>query len=287
MTARPQCEHALLSASGLGYVAAGGVELLSGVGFSLQRGELLMLLGPNGAGKSTLLKLLAREIAPRTGDIDFLGKPLARWRAAALAERRAVMPQECPLTFAFTAAEVVELGLPVKLPAGTGRIVVRDLMRWLQVDHLAQRSYPSLSGGEQQRVQLARVLAQIWSTPGPRLLLLDECTSALDPAHQYRIMTLLRMLARQAGFGIIAACHDLGLAAMFASRVLLMRDGRLLADGAPEAVLTAEALAGVYELDARVSGEGQPRIHIAGCLKPVPPPPESLRADAGPLTVGS
>ncbi|MCH8505418.1 MAG: heme ABC transporter ATP-binding protein [Ectothiorhodospiraceae bacterium] len=257
----------------------GGAALLDTIGFSLQPGELTLLLGPNGAGKSTLLRLLAREQAPSAGEIRLLGRPLSEWRAAELAGRRAVMPQDCPLTFPFTASEVVALGLPPPLPSRVGRTVVQELLEWLEVVHLAQRSYPSLSGGEQQRVQLARVLAQIWRSPGPRLRLLDEATSALDPAHQYRIMAMLRTLARQAEIGVIAACHDLPLAASFASRVLLLRDGRLLADGAPGQVLSRENLAGVYDLDAEVHSGDRPRIHIAGCLRPVPDLPGSLRTD--------
>lgn len=256
------------------HLSAAGNTLLDGVSLQVRTGELLMLLGPNGAGKSTVLRVLAGELTTEQGSVAILGRPLAAWPGRALAQVRAVLPQHCAVHFPVTAAEVVDLGLPNHLRGSQRARLRSELLAWLEVDHLARRLYPSLSGGEQQRVQLARVLAQIWTTPGPRLLLLDECTSALDPAQQHSVMTMLRNLSRAADIAIIATAHDLGLAATYADRVCLMRAGRVLADARPRKALTPEMLARVYQLRAQVRWEPTPSVEVQGTLNPrsaVPP----------------
>lgn len=266
----------LLRVEQLGY-QRGGRRLLHDASFHARPGELITLLGPNGAGKSTLLRLLAGELTPHAGRIVLRGKALEHWSAPEVARLRAVMPQHCSVTFPFTAREVVALGLPGRAGGDAHHPVVRDLMQWLGIADLGGRLYNSLSGGEQQRVQLARVLAQLGGGTGPRLLLLDECTSALDPAQQYRIMEMVALLARTGRFCVIAACHDLPLAAAHASRVLLLHQGALIADGDPLRVLAADRLASVYGLAAQVDIRGpRPRINIHGCCTPVQSLPDSL-----------
>lgn len=263
---------ALLQVDGLSF-AAGGVMLLDAVSLQLRAGECVLLLGPNGAGKSTLLRLIAGEVPPAAGEVRVLGRALTQWHGRELARRRGVLPQHCTVHFPITAAEVVELGMARRLRAPARARLRQELLDWLGLAPLGPRLYPTLSGGEQQRVQLARVLAQVWTTPGPRLLLLDECTSALDPAQQHAVMAMLRRFCHEAGFGVIATTHDLGLAATYADRVMLMRGGRVLADGAPRQTLTPAMLAAVYALRARVHWQPQPSVAVEGALQP---PPEAL-----------
>src|SRR5690606_4019216 len=168
--------------------------------------------GPNGAGKSSLIRLLAGETQASAGSVSVQGRLLADWDRRDLARIRAVMPQQQAVGFPLRVAEVVALGLPDRDKGNTRHPRVEQLLALLDVTHLSQRRFPTLSGGEQQRVQLARVLAQIWEAPSPPLLLLDECTSALDPAHQHRILQLVREVTLR-GVGAIWAVHDLNLAA--------------------------------------------------------------------------
>ena len=189
----------------------------------LAAGELLMLLGPNGAGKSTLLKAISGDL-PYIGNVMLSGRELGYWRPERLARQRAVMPQRVEVNFPLTVEEVVQLGRPGAARRGSDPAVER-LLNELDIAHLKHRLVPGLSGGEQQRLQLARVLAQIIDSPGDRLLLLDECTSALDPAHQQLVLDLVRRLAKEEGVAVLAVVHDLNLAAQFADRLLLMKAG--------------------------------------------------------------
>ena len=281
--------HALLALTDVGLNIAGR-QLLQDINVQANAGEMIVLLGPNGAGKSSLLRLLAREFSEHQGDVTLAGQSLLHWSAPNLARRRAVMPQQTPVAFPFAAAEVVALGLPGRLSGQVNHPLVYSLMSALQVDHLARRFYSGLSGGEQQRVQLARVLAQLWLTTEPKLLLLDECTSALDPAQQYRVMSLLAKLARRGDFCVIAACHDLPLAASCATRLWMLEQGQLVADGSPAEVLQPARLEKVYGIRARVeqganananadgNDAGAVRIYVEGCCEPLTEPqwPEDL-----------
>ena len=240
-------------------VTVGPRSLLSGLTAELWCGELVGLLGPNGAGKSTLIRCLAGELAPTQGDIEIQGRTIRSWPRKSLAQCRGVMPQKAETSFPFTAREVVALGLG---PQARGRQSTLDtVMARLQVDHLADRLIGTLSGGEQQRVQLARVLVQVWDTPPPRLLLLDECTSALDPAQQQLVFSLLAELTAE-GYGILAAVHDLNLAAQYADRLWLMADGQLHEQGYTREVMTPTNLQRIYQLEARVMtlAEGYPLV---------------------------
>jgi iron complex transport system ATP-binding protein len=256
----------MLSAVEVG-LTVGGARLLDGVTLDLHPGELLAVVGPNGAGKSTLVRLLSGESAPSAGRVELEGSPLATWPARELARRRAVLPQRSSLSFAFSALHVALLG---RTPhAGRSRpaddlFIAREALRAAQADHLRHRSYPTLSGGEQQRVQWARVLAQIWEPPaaGARYLLLDEPTAALDLAHQLHILRTAREVARS-GVALLAVLHDLNLAARFADRILLLSRGRRAALGTPREVLCAEILAPAFGLEVLVTthpGDGLPLV---------------------------
>lgn len=213
-------------------------RLLNDVSLDVRPGEVLALAGPNGAGKSTLLKALAGDVALASGEIRLNGRPLPRYRPRELALMRAVLPQQTVVEFAFTAREIVEMGRGASNRNGA-EIVTRSLTR---TDALPfeSRIFPSLSGGEQARVSLARVLAQ--QTP---ILLLDEPTSNLDLRHQEMVMTLARNLAAAGGIVIVIA-HDLNLASAHADRIALMRDGSLVAIGTPWETLTGPRLEAIF-----------------------------------------
>lgn len=239
----------------------GRSRILQDVSLGAEPGELIALLGPNGAGKSSLLKILAGELPFRQGSIELFGRCIRQWKGAELARRRAVMPQRVDVSFPFTAREIVALGCSGVSPQARNQLIDYLLQR-LGVPDLGERLVPTLSGGEQQRVQLARVLAQIWNTDGPRLLLLDECTSALDPAQQQTVFSLLRELARERGYSVVAVVHDLNLAACYADRLVMMAAGRIVKEGAATAILQPTLLDKVFGLKARILDlpEGYPMV---------------------------
>ncbi|WP_322789105.1 heme ABC transporter ATP-binding protein [Thiohalocapsa halophila] len=253
---------ATLSALGIG-VQRQGRPLLEDVALTLTAGELLVLLGANGAGKSTLLKCLAGELAPDRGQVLLNGRALERWRPLDAARRRAVLPQASPLSFPFTALEVVLMG---RIPhggaqRGTGSAdltIAAEALAAAEADHLVQRRYTTLSGGERQRVHLARVLAQLWEPlpdDEPQWLLLDEPTASLDLAHQHSVLALARRWVHRSGrrrLGVLVVLHDLNLAAQYADRIAVLKQGRLLLAGTPRDVLQPDAVQDAFGLPVRV-----------------------------------
>ncbi len=237
---------------------ADGRSLLTAASIELKPGRLHALLGPNGAGKSTLLKLLARELRPTRGSIRLDDRQLDHWPGIALARVRAVMSQRDALLFAFTGAEVVALGRlphPGRSPAAETEIV-EGALQLADAHHLRDRYYPTLSGGERARVQLARALAQIWeSVPAAtRCLLLDEPTANQDLAHQHHCLDVARTFAAQ-GVAVLAVLHDPNLVLTYADQVTVLCCGETLASGAPEAVLTTELLSRIYGIDVRIMSD--------------------------------
>ncbi len=228
-----------------------GRRILGPVSLELHPGEVTVLVGPNGAGKSTLLEVLAGMIRPDRGSVALAGRPLAAWPPRDLARRRAVLRQHHDLAFAFTAEEVVALGRSPHHGRYRSAIETRligDAMARTGVAELALRSYPTLSGGERQRVQFARALAQLATPEGlveGAILLLDEPSASLDPAHQERLFVIARRLARSSVL-VAAVVHDLNLAALVADRIIMLDRARVVADGPPEAVLTAERIEAVF-----------------------------------------
>jgi iron complex transport system ATP-binding protein len=238
-------------------VRAGRATLVDDVSLDVAGGEVVALLGPNGAGKSSLLAALAGDLALGRGSVHIHGRDVAREPAHQLAGLRAMLRQRSLLAAAFTALEVVQLG---QLRADTS--AARDALAAVELASFAQRSYPTLSGGEQQRVQLARVLAQV---AGRRMaVLLDEPTAALDLRHGQLVARLTRRLARD-GHAVVIVVHDLELAVQCADRVVVLAGGRVVADGEP-GVLTAELLARAYELTAPHARQ------LASRLAPLTPP---------------
>lgn len=227
-------------------VRLGGCAVVEDVSLTIATGECVGLIGPNGAGKSSLMRA-ALGLLPSTGRSSLASLPVAeRARTASW------LPQQREIAWGMTVADLVALGrLPYRRPGAplteADRQAVAEAMRAADVRALQDRPAMSLSGGEQARVLLARVLAQ--DTP---IILADEPVAALDPAHQIATMETFADRARQGGT-VVTALHDLGLAARWCSRLILMNAGRVVADGPPGAVLTEERLRAVYGIRAHVT----------------------------------
>lgn len=253
---RPVHGTSALAAEGVGY-RVGRHTLIESVDVAIVPGRVTAVLGPNGAGKSSLLKILTGEVAPNKGRMILNGVPYAAWPREDVARQVAVLPQQSTLSFPFTVLEVVMMG---RIPHASGYTrdleIARECLDETGCLHMAERSFPMLSGGEQQRVQLARVLAQVYTgatepLKQARYLLLDEPTAALDPAHQQLTLEIARRWAAQ-GLGVLVILHDLNLAARYADQVLLLQQGRCIAQGETETVLKGSLLSDLYQLPLRV-----------------------------------
>lgn len=233
-------------------LALGDKIILDDVSVSFNTGELTVLLGPNGTGKSSLLKVITQEWESGKGDIRFFDRDYLDWSPSILAKHLGVLPQSSSLSFNFTVAEVVELGA---LALTEKQSVIKQLawknMIKTDVTHLADRLYPSLSGGEKQRVHLARVLTQLEQSGEQKILLLDEPTSALDLAHQHQTLALAKSLADE-GAAVVAVLHDLNLAAQYAHRVMILNQGCIVANGTPNEILTETTIENVYQWPVKV-----------------------------------
>ncbi|WP_030156446.1 heme ABC transporter ATP-binding protein [Glycomyces sp. NRRL B-16210] len=245
--------------TGLG-VTLGGKQVLRGIDLDVRAGEVLSLVGPNGAGKSTLLAALSGDLDARDGEVALWDRPIDDWTPLDIARRRAVLPQAHRVSFPFNVRDVVEMG---RAPwTGTGRGAedeerVADALALTEADEFADRAFTSLSGGEQARVMLARVVAQ-----DAGLVLLDEPTAALDLRHQELVGRLCRELAAE-GRAVVIVLHDLDLAAAYSDRSAILAEGRIAACGTPAQVYTAERLGEVYRQPVTVEhdpGTGAPKV---------------------------
>jgi heme transport system ATP-binding protein len=232
-----------------------GPVLLHQLCLDVSAGEILGIIGPNGAGKTSLLQLLAGDISPTGGAISLFGQKLSDWETGDKARRVAVLPQLSLLNFPYTVEEVIALG---RTPHSSGRRrdreILQEVMAATDTTYLADRIYTQLSGGEKQRVQLARVFAQVWSGPdsAARLLLLDEPTTALDLAHQQLILQSLRELANS-GCALAIVAHDFQLVSALADRATALAKGRQIAYGRPDEVMTAEVFSRVFGIEVSVT----------------------------------
>ena len=240
-------------------------EVVHGVDVSIGRGSLTGLLGPNGCGKTTLLKLLAGVLTPDRGHIELDGRRLRALTRREIARRVAMVPQDTHPAFDYTALEMVLMGRHPHLGAfeleGPADVAIaREAMASTGTVALAGRAFMTLSGGEKQRVVIASALAQ-----SPDILLLDEPTASLDLGYQLEVASLLAQLNRQRGVTMVLATHDLNLAASLCDRLVLVREGGVLADGPTADVLTPDLIRRLYDVDADV------RYHdAAGHLTVVP-----------------
>ena len=241
-------------------VDLGQATVLHGVSLSVTAGEIVAVLGPNGAGKSTLLTVLSGALTPRTGHASLEDRPLAKWAPQALARKRAVLPQHSELAFSFRVLEVVLLGRSPHAGISSREkdlAIAKAALMETEANHLTDRIYTTLSGGERQRVQMARILAQINFSAtkdhiADRYLLLDEPTSSLDLAHQHATLETARRAADR-GIGVMAILHDLNLAAMYADRIVVLHEGRVAAEGAPEDVLTEAMVHHAFDLSVSIT----------------------------------
>jgi iron complex transport system ATP-binding protein len=233
--------------------SVGGRALVDNATASFEPGRLHLIVGPNGAGKSTYIKLLARLLRPHSGTIQYDGHDVASWSERQLAHCRAVLSQAVEVAFSIPVRELVMMGRYPHFGARPGAAdlhICEEVMKFFEVESMADRSYGTLSGGEKQRVQFARVLAQIWHPINGvvRYLFLDEPLTFLDVHHQIDFMSKVRTIASQQDVVVVGVVHDLSLAARFSDRLLLMHEGRILADGRPGNVLKERHLRTAFQV---------------------------------------
>lgn len=237
-------------------VSAGKTRIVDGVSFEAVAGELIAVIGPSGSGKTTLLKAIAGEMAYR-GRITLAGHEISNLSAEAQANMRGVLPQASQIAFPLNVSEVVGLGLIDRRQERSQRAHrIAEALSRVGLPGFQGRTYQDLSGGEQQRVHLARVLCQVWEPVPeegtPRWLFLDEPVSSLDIKHQYQIMRLAADYAARGG-GVVAVMHDLNLTAAFAHKALVLKNGQLLAFGQLEEVMQADLLSRAYDFPLMLS----------------------------------
>jgi iron complex transport system ATP-binding protein len=243
----------------------GESQVIKNVSVQIEQGDFFVIIGPNGAGKTTLLKSLSGLHPLAGGDIHVYKRPISDYSKKELARTLALVPQQVSADFPFTVAETVLMGRypHLGLLAVEGKKdleLARQAMEFTEVAHLAERRLGQLSGGERQRVIIARAICQ-----QSKILLLDEPTASLDPAHQLRIMDLMERLRHEAQVTIIMVSHDLNLAASYADCLLLLKDGEVEKIGTPGQVLTGEQLSQSYGCTLIVDENpllGKPRISL-------------------------
>jgi cobalamin transport system ATP-binding protein len=239
--------------------------VLDGVSLLVERGEMVGIIGPNGSGKTTLLKIFSAVLKGR-GDVKVNGRSIETYRKRELSRLFAVVPQESQILFPYTVAEIVLMGRasyhnPLALEGKQDLEVARASMELTDSLPFSDRYLHELSGGEKQRVIIARALAQ-----EPKILLLDEPSAFLDLKHQVQVFELMRRLNREHKLTIVAALHDLNLAALFFPRLVMLRDGKVYRDGTPRDVLTEETIEEVYGVHVKIqldSSGRRPQLFIS------------------------
>lgn len=237
----------------------GQKDILRNLTFHVKAGELTIVLGQNGAGKSTLLRILSGEQKASEGKVYLEKDELHKLTVRQLAHKRAVLSQQYNTTLPFTCEEIVMMGRYPHFnnqPAQADKQIVQQCMEEMQVHHFAQRSWQTLSGGEQQRVQMARVLAQLQDAPAAvqstsKLLLLDEPTASLDCLYQQLCLSKAKELAAR-GYTVLVILHDLNLTAQFADKILLLKQGKIVMAGTPRQVLQPAHIAAAYDIEVDV-----------------------------------
>lgn len=240
------------------HLSYGAREILKGVDIHSENGEFVGLIGPNGSGKSTLLKCIYRILKPNAGQVFLDEEELRAMSIKESARKMGVVAQHNYYNFEFTVREVVMMGrAPHKKALERDNAkdyeIVEEALKTVGMEEFAQRSFSTLSGGEQQRVILARALAQ--QTP---CLILDEPTNHLDITHQLQLMRIVKNLSAT----VISAIHDLNIAAMFCDRIYALKEGRIIAQGTPREVLTKDFIRQVYQVDAEIAKDSGGQMHI-------------------------
>jgi iron complex transport system ATP-binding protein len=240
-------------------------HVLRNLSFNVEKGGFFIIIGPNGSGKTTLMKLVAGILKPHSGQIDVLGRPHRSYTPRALARAVAFVPQRLPVDLPFTVGQAVLLGrAPYQGALGIedqkDLEIAQQAMQFTEVDHLAGSTIDQLSGGEQQRVFIARAICQ-----EPEIMLLDEPTASLDLAHQVKVMDLMEKLKVETAITVVMVSHDVNLAAMYSDQVLLLKDGQIVSIGSPSDVLSFRKLEETYGCKLLVDDNplgGFPRITL-------------------------
>lgn len=240
------------------HLSYGAQEILKGISIQSKEKEFIGLIGPNGSGKSTLLKCIYRTLKPDQGAVYLDGKELSTIRVKDSARKLAVVAQHNQYNFDFTVQEIVMMGRSPHKKAlerdnAGDYTIVKEALQAVGMSEFADRSFSTLSGGEQQRVILARALAQ--QTP---CLILDEPTNHLDITHQLQLMRIVK----ERNVTVISAVHDLNIAAMFCDRIYALKDGRIAGEGTPESLLTPEFIREIYDVEAEVVKDKKGQMHI-------------------------
>jgi iron complex transport system ATP-binding protein len=226
--------------------AYGDLPVLNNITFSVSKGDFFIIIGPNGSGKTTLMKVLSGILKPQNGQLEIIGRSIDNYTRKNLAQTVAFVPQTIPVDFPFTVTEIVLMGRSpylgmLGLEQEIDLEIAQQAITFTGIEHLAHRKLDQLSGGEQQRVFIARAICQ-----QPQVILLDEPTSSLDLAHQVRLMDLMERLKTDKGVTIVMVSHDVNLAAMYGNRLLLLNQGQIMRLGTPEEVLTFQTLEETY-----------------------------------------
>lgn len=244
----------LLHVDGL-CVSANSHNLLNELSISLAVGEILAVVGPNGAGKTTLLKAIVGDLKASSGEVKIFGKNINDWPVRERAQRLAILPQFSLLNFPYTVEEVVALGrIPHTSGVRADKHIVQSAMELVDIKYLSDRLYTQLSGGEKQRTQLARVMAQVW--PGEvddrtKILLLDEPTASLDLGHRQLLMEAVRNFASRS-VAVVMVVHDINLANRYADYLIALACGRVLTQGPVDEVISVELIKKLFGAEVDV-----------------------------------
>ncbi len=229
------------------------IPALRNIGFEIRESEIVSIVGPNGSGKSTLLKCINRILKPGEGLVTINGKDINCLSQKQLAKLVSYVPQNSVTVFNFTVFDIVLLGRRPHIDwsiSNTDIQILFTILELIGISHLAGRNFDELSGGEKQKVIIARALCQ-----EPQLLLFDEPTSNLDIKHQLEILGIVRNIVKQKSISAVMALHDLNLASMFSDRIIMLKEGNIFTVGSPEIVLTTDNIKSVYEVETILHNE--------------------------------
>jgi len=222
--------------------------IISDISFNVNEGDFISIIGPNGSGKSTLIKLISDDIKADSGLVEIIGKKLADWDPIELAKNRAILPQFNNLSFPFTVIDVIKMGRYAVEMKENENIIYQKLLEIFDLNDLEKQIYTTLSGGEKQRVQLARVISQIWSDSyHKKVLFLDEPTAFLDIKHQLSLFKFLKSL-NDMGLTIIMVIHDISQAILHSNKIMLMKEAKLIDYGQVDKIINNDLLNEVFDV---------------------------------------
>tara|TARA_Y100001970_G_scaffold39013_1_gene48015 strand:- start:3505 stop:4290 length:786 start_codon:yes stop_codon:yes gene_type:complete len=229
--------------------------ILDDISLHVESGDMVSIIGPNGSGKTTMLKAISNEISITDGEINFINKNISDWDLNDFANKKAVLSQSNNLVFPFSVIDIVKMGrFPLKNKGNQieENNLCKKILNIFDLDDYVNQNYITLSGGEKQRVQLARVIAQIWSDDySKKILILDEPTSYLDIKHQHLLFQFLKELNKK-GLTIIMVLHDLNHALLNSNKIVVLKDSKLISFGETKNIITEELIKKVFEIDLKL-----------------------------------